>query len=68
MFTKLPLIKLLPVEPDNRNAPKTFKAPVYVTSARQASSECVFEVDLQTDIHQSLWILQGVAIILDIPE
>jgi dynein heavy chain len=46
----------------------TFKAPVYVTQARRNAMGVglVFEADLATDMHASHWVLQGVAVVLNI--
>ncbi len=45
----------------------TFKCPVYVTQERRNAMGVglVFEADLATDDHVSLWVLQGVALMLN---
>ena len=45
-----------------------FKCPVYVTQDRRNAmgKDLVFEADLATDQHVSHWVLQGVALVLNI--
>jgi dynein heavy chain len=46
----------------------TFRAPVYVTQARRNAmgSGLVLEADLASGEHSSHWVLQGVALMLNI--
>ena len=45
----------------------TIKTPVYVTQARRNAmgKGLVFEADINTDMHPSHWVLQGVAMVLN---
>ena len=48
----------------------TFRTPVYVTQARRnaAGVGMPAEFDLATTEHSSIWVLQGVALVLNIDE
>lgn len=61
----LPIMRVEPIEAAKMKKSGTFKAPVYVTSQRRNAMGVgkVFEADLRSDDHPSLWVLQGVAII-----
>lgn len=62
------LLQIIPVEASRLRLAGTFKAPVYVTQSRRNAMGVglVFEADLATDMHPSHWVLQGVALVLNI--
>lgn len=63
----MPLIQIIPIEVNKLKLKGTIKTPVYVTQARWNAMGVglVFEADLNTDLHPSHWILQGVALVLN---
>ena len=65
---EMPIIQVVPVEANKLKLRGTLKTPVYVTQARRnaAGKGLVFEADLPTDEHPSHWILQGVALALNV--
>ena len=65
---EMPIVKIIPEEANRVKLRGTVKTPVYVTQARRnaAGKGLVFEADLRTDEHTSHWILQGVALTLNI--
>ncbi|TNJ29738.1 IAD-1alpha dynein heavy chain [Giardia muris] len=67
LITQLPLVQIVPAEASRIKLRNQFKAPVYVTTARTnaAGQGLVFSADLSSYEHDSLWILQGVAVILN---
>ncbi|CCW67179.1 unnamed protein product [Phytomonas sp. Hart1] len=66
----MPVIQLIPMESSRVKNLGTFRAPVYVTSDRRnaAGVGMVFQVDLPTRQHPSIWILESVALIIDSDE
>jgi dynein heavy chain len=67
IVVEMPLIQVIPVQANKLKLRGTIKTPVYVTQARRnaMSQGLVFEADINTDMHPSHWILQGVAIVLN---
>ncbi|XP_011310250.1 dynein heavy chain 10, axonemal [Fopius arisanus] len=67
LLEELPILTILPIEAHRLTLQNTVKTPVYVTSRRRnAMGEgLMFEADLRTTEHDSLWILQGVCLILN---
>ena len=68
LVTELPVLQVIPIEAARLKLHGTFKAPVYVTSARanaRGVGSAGFSADLRTDLHPSLWVLQGVACTLE---
>ena len=67
LSVQLPLLQVVPIESNKINLRNTFRTPVYITSMRRnaAGVGLVFEADVATDAHESLWTLQGVAIVLN---
>ena len=65
---ELPVLQIVPVEASKLKLNNTFKCPVYVTQDRRNAmgKGLVFEADLATDQHVSHWVLQGVALALNI--
>ena len=56
-----------PVETFRLQLSNSFRTPVYTTPLRRNSMGVglVFEADLHTKIHQSHWVLNGVALIMN---
>ena len=68
LVTELPIMQVIPTEASKVKLHNTFKTPVYVTQARKNAMGVglVFEADLATSEHTSHWVLQGVALCLNI--
>ena len=67
LVVEMPLVQVIPVQANKLKLRGTIKTPVYVTQARRNAmgKGLVFEADINTDMHPSHWILQGVAIVLN---
>jgi len=63
----MPLIEVIPVEANRLKLRDELPTPVYVTQLRRNAMGVglVFEANLHTTEHQSLWTLQGVAMMLN---
>ena len=63
----MPLIQVIPAEASKIKLRNNLKTPVYVTQNRNnvKGEGFVFEADLRTLVHPNLWILQGVALLLN---
>ena len=70
LVSELPLLQIIPAEAGRVKLSGTFRAPVYMTQARRSAmgTGLVFEADLATDEHPSHWVLQGVALVLNIDQ
>jgi dynein heavy chain, axonemal len=68
LVVELPLVEIIPIEANRLKLRGTLRTPVYVTQNRRDAMGVgqVFEADLRTTMHPSHWILQGVAIVLNI--
>lgn len=68
LVIEMPLVQIIPIEANKLKLRGTIKTPVYVTQSRKSAMGVglVFEADLRTEKHQSHWILQGVALVLNI--
>jgi dynein heavy chain len=66
LVVELPILQVLPIEAARLQLAGTFRTPVYVTQARRNAMGVglVFEADLATEEHLSLWVLQGVALVV----
>jgi dynein heavy chain len=64
----MPLIQIIPVEANKLKLRGTIKTPVYVTQARRNAMGVglVIEADIKSNKHESHWVLQGVAMMLNI--
>ena len=64
----IPIMQVIPIEGSKLKLHNTFRTPVYVTQARKNAMGVgmVFEADLATYEHSSHWVLQGVALCLNI--
>lgn len=67
LVTELPILQIIPVEATKLKLSNTYRAPVYVTQARRDAMGVglVFQADLATTEHHSVWCLQGVSISLE---
>jgi dynein heavy chain, axonemal len=70
LVTEMPLMQIIPVEASKIKLANTFKAPLYVTQARRNAmgQGFVLEADLSSHEHSSHWVLQGVALCLNISD
>jgi len=70
LVTELPILQVIPIEASKLKLQNTFKTPVYVTQSRRNAMGVglVFEADLSTNEHPSHWVLQGVALCLNIDQ
>eukprot|EP01033_Poteriospumella_lacustris_P008676 gene8676-6241_t len=68
LVVELPIMQIIPIEASKLKLHGTFRTPVYVTQARRNAMGVglVFEADLATHEHSSHWVLQGVALSLNI--
>jgi dynein heavy chain len=63
----MPLIQIIPVEANRLKLRNSLPTPVYITQLRRNAMGVglVFEANLHTELHPSLWILQSVALMLN---
>ena len=63
----MPLLQVIPAEASKIKLRNNFKTPVYMTQNRKniKGEGFVFEADLRTLVHPNLWVLQGVALLLN---
>lgn len=68
LVVELPIMQVIPIEASKLKLHNTFRTPVYVTQARRNAMGVglVVEADLATHEHTSHWVLQGVALSLNI--
>merc|ERR1711935_60510 len=67
LVTEMPLMQIIPVEANKLKLRGTIKTPVYVTQARRNAMGVglVIEADIKSNKHESHWVLQGVAMMLN---
>ena len=67
LVTELPVLQVIPVEANRLKLHGIFLTPVYVTQNRRNAMGVgwVFDAHLATDLHESVWSLQGVALMLN---
>lgn len=67
LIEELPILTVIPIESHRLKLQNTIKTPVYTTSNRRNAMGVglVFEADLGTTKHISLWVLQGVCLIMN---
>ena len=67
LVVPLPILQVIPIEASKVKLHGVFVTPVYVTQSRRNAMGVglVFEASLDTDMHTSLWVLQGVALSLN---
>ena len=70
LVEELPILQVIPVELSKLKLTNVFKTPVYVTQARRNAMGVglVFAADLSTHEHPSHWVLQSVALCLNVSE
>ena len=68
LFQRLPILECIPSEANKIKLHGTLRTPVYVTQRRRNAMGVglCFEADLTSDRHESHWILQGVALTLNV--
>ena len=68
LVVPLPILQIIPIEASKLKLSNTFRAPVYVTQDRRNAMGVglVFESDLTTREHPSIWVLQGVGLVLNV--
>lgn len=68
LICQMPIIQVVPIEANKLKLKDSLRTPVYVTQARKNAMGVglVFEADLNTKEHPSHWVLQGVALLLNI--
>ena len=67
LVQELPILQIIPIELSKLQLHGTIKVPMYITQQRRNAMGVglVFEANLATDEHTSLWVLQGVALALN---
>lgn len=67
LLQELPILRIIPIESSRLKLINTFRTPVYTTSLRRNAGGVgwVFDSDLSTNQHNSHWVLQGVALLLN---
>lgn len=70
LVVEIPIMQIIPIESSLLKLQETFSTPVYVTQNRRNAMGVglVFEADLTSFEHESHWILQGVALVLNTDE
>lgn len=65
MVNPLPVLRIIPMETSRIKLQHTLKTPVYTTQDRRNAmgTGLVFEADLATKEHPSIWILQNIALV-----
>jgi len=68
LVVQLPILQVIPIEQRALKLQGTFKTPVYVTQDRRNAMGVglVFDADIRSTRHSSHWVLQGVALCLNI--
>lgn len=65
---KLPILAVIPIETRLLKLPKnSITIPVYVISKRGNSinDNCVFQANLNTQLHKNFWILRGICVVMN---
>jgi len=67
LVKELPVMQVIPTEVSKLKLHNTFKTPCYITQSRRnaAGMGLAFEADLRSEEHESQWVLQGVALVLN---
>jgi len=67
LVVPMPIIQIIPVEANRLKLRNSLPTPVYVTQLRRNAMGVglVFEANLTTEVHPSLWVLQSVALMLN---
>lgn len=64
----MPIIYIQPKETSRMKLRGTLKTPVYITQERNnvSGNGIIFDAHIPTDDHQSHWVLQSVALVLNV--
>ena len=70
LVTELPLLRVIPIEANKLKLAGTFRCPIYVTQNRRNAMGVglVMEANLQSTVHDSHWVVQGVALCLNVAD
>ena len=70
LVEELPVMHIIPVEKNESAKAGELQVPVYITQARRNAmgKGLVFEASLQSDVHESHWVLQGVCMTLNLDD
>lgn len=68
LICEMPIIQIIPAEASKLKLKNNLRTPVYMTQNRKNAMAVgqVFVADLKTHEHVSHWILQGVALVLNV--
>ena len=68
LICEMPIIQIIPAEASKLKIKDNLKTPVYVTQNRKNAMAVgqAFVADLKTPEHPSHWVLQGVALVLNV--
>ena len=68
LVQELPILQIIPVELSKLRLHGTIRVPLYITQQRRNAMGVglMMEADLDTADHASHWVLQGVALVLNI--
>lgn len=68
LVVEIPIMQVIPIEASKLKLTNTFLTPCYVTQDRRSAAGVglVMEADLTSFAHDSHWVLQGVALCLNI--
>merc|ERR1711998_268684 len=68
LVQELPILQIIPVELSKLRLNGTLRVPLYITQQRRNAMGVgmMMEADLDTDEHESHWVLQGTALCLNI--
>ncbi len=68
LVQELPILQIIPVELSKLRLHGTIRVPLYITQQRRNAMGVglMMEADLDTVVHASHWVLQGVALVLNI--
>ena len=67
LVQELPLMQIIPIELSKLRLQGTIRVPLYITQQRRNAMGvgCVLEADIDTSEHESHWVLQGVALVMN---
>jgi dynein heavy chain len=70
LVQELPILQIIPVELSKLQLHGTIKVPMYITQQRRNAMGVgmMMDCDLDTDEHESHWVLQGVALVQNIDQ
>ena len=70
LIVDLPIIQIIPIEQSKLKLQNTIPVPLYITQARRNAMGVglVMTCDIATEEHPSHWVLQGVALTLNVAD